>query len=137
LGGDPSAGAPADSGDGDNVVVSICKNDDGSYTVYAGSPPDSSGGADMSGDDADAMGAAGGGPAGSPAGGPPSGGGMGGDDGGQPADSIGAALKIAMDLLQADKGSEGAPGNADDQLNAGFSASKSPTPASGPSGQKY
>jgi hypothetical protein len=62
------------------------------------------------------------------------GGGAGG--GGQPADSIGAALKIAMDILQADKSSEGAPGNADDQLSAGYSSSKDPTPASGMK-QKY
>jgi hypothetical protein len=55
---------------------------------------------------------------------------------GIPADSIGAALKAALDILQADKSSEGAPGNADDQMAAGFSASQSPTPATGPS-QKY
>lgn len=65
------------------------------------------------------------------------GGGMGSSAQGQPADSIGAALKIAMDLLQADKSSEGAPGNADDQLSAGFSADKSPTPAKGGMSSKY
>lgn len=55
---------------------------------------------------------------------------------GTQADSIGAALKAALDILTADKSSEGAPGNADDQLAAGFSASQSPTPATGPA-QKY
>jgi hypothetical protein len=61
------------------------------------------------------------------AGGGNGGGGGGGATGsaGQPADSIGAALKLAMDIMQADKSSEGA---ADDQFAAGFGASKSPTP---------
>jgi hypothetical protein len=131
LGADPSAGGDDSGGD---VVVTICRNDDGSYTVYPGDEPDSGGGADDgSEDDADAMGAAGAAPA--PGGGAGGAGGAGGPQG-QPADSIGAALKIALDLLNADKSSEGAPGNADDQLAAGFSADKSPTPASGPS-QKY
>jgi hypothetical protein len=133
---DPTAGAGGDDTGGDDgtvTVVTICKAEDGSYIVYTGDKPD--GGADLSADDADAMGAAGGGPAGGAP--PPGGGGMGGGDGGQPADSIGSALKIAMDIMNEDKSSEGAPGNSDDQLNAGFTASKSPTPASGPSGQKY
>jgi hypothetical protein len=65
-------------------------------------------------------------------------GGGGGASQGVPADSIGAALKAALDILQADKGSEGAPGNADDQLAAGFGADKNPTPASAPAmKQKY
>lgn len=115
-------GAPDPSAGGDNVIVTICKNDDGSYTVYSGDEPDADGD-DMSGDDAGAMGSAGDATAAPTA-------------QGQPADSVGAALKIALDLLNADKSSEGAPGNADDQLAAGFSASQSPTPASGPA-QKY
>lgn len=132
---DPSGGAgdgsDADAGSGTDVVVTICKNPDGSYTVYAGDEPDAGAG-DMSEDDADAMGGAGDMPA-------PGGGAAGGAPPaaqGQPADSIGAALKAALDIMNADKSSEGAPGNADDQLNAGFSASQSPTPATGPA-QKY
>jgi hypothetical protein len=137
---DPSAGDPSAGGDdSSNVIVSICSNGDGSYTVYAGSPPDSDSD-DSSDDDTDAMGPAGGAPAAGAGGGAGGagamGGGMGGASQGQPADSIGAALKIALDLLNADKSSEGAPGNADDQLASGFSASKSPTPATGPA-QKY
>jgi hypothetical protein len=54
-------------------------------------------------------------------------GGAGGSQG-QPADSIGAALKAAMDILKADASSQGAPGSADDQFSAGFGASKAPTP---------
>jgi hypothetical protein len=139
-GGDPDSGGD-DSGGGDNVVVTICSNDDGSYTVYAGSPPDADDGSDMSDDDTDAMGAAGaapapGGGAGGGAGGMAGGMAGGGAPQGQPADSIGAAFKAALDIMNADKSSEGAPGNADDQLNAGFSASQSPTPATGPP-QKY
>lgn len=125
MGGDPAdAGADA----GGDVVVTICRNGDGSYTVYPGDEPDSGGdSADMSEDDVDAMGPAGAAPAGGGGGAPSS--------QGQSADSIGAALKVALDIMNADKSSEGAPGNADDQLAAGFSASKSPTPAS--MGQKY
>lgn len=124
-GGDPGA----ETGGGETVVVTICKNDDGSYTVYPGDEPDAGGGeVDMSEDDAGAMGDAGGGGA--------MDGGMAGGSQGQPADSVGAALKAAMDIMNADKGSEGAPGNADDQLAAGYSASQSPTPATGPA-QKY
>jgi hypothetical protein len=133
---DASAGAGAGDGsdsDSSDVIVTICKNDDGSYTVYAGDEPDAGDSGDMSLDDTDAMGSAGdataGGRAGMAGGGAP-------PPQGQPADSIGAALKAALDILNADKSSEGAPGNADDQLAAGFSASQSPTPATGPS-QKY
>ena len=144
MGGDPTMGgdrpAGGDAGDSGSesgeVIVTICSNGDGSYTVYAGDEPSSGdNNPDMSEDDADAMGPAGGAPApGGGAGGPPGGGS--GASQGQPADSVGQALKIALDILNADKSSEGAPGNADDQFQAGFGADKNPTPASGPS-QKY
>lgn len=129
---DPTAGAGPDPGSadaGDTVVVTIAKTGDGSYMVYAGDEPDAGGGddSDMSEDDAGAMGGAGDGPAGAPMGGAAGSSGSSGSSG-TPADSIGAALKAAMDILQSDKSSEGAPGNADDQLTAGFGASKSPTP---------
>lgn len=141
MGADPTAGADpgadADAGNGERVLLTICKKPDGTYTIYQGDEPDADdggGGADMSEDDADAMGAAGGAPA-------PGAGGMGGDmggdmggGGGTPADSKGAVLKVVLDALNADE-SSGAS-NADDQLQAGFSANQSPTPASGP-GQKY
>lgn len=120
-GADPSAGAEPDAAPASDVVVTICKNDDGSYTVYAGDEPDASG--DGSSDDADAMGGAGDAAAAPSA-------------QGQPADSIGAALKAALDIMNSDKSSEGAPGNADDQFAAGFGASQSPTPAGG-AAQKY
>lgn len=128
---DPSADASMDTDSGD-VLVTICSDGQGGYLVYAGDESESGGDADMSEDDDDAMGAAGAAAA-------APGGGMGGATPapqGQPADSIGAALKAAMTILQSDASSQGGPGNADDQLNAGFSASQSPTPASGPA-QKY
>lgn len=125
---DPSAGMGADAGtDGGDVLVTICSDGQGGYLVYAGDESESGG--DMSEDDDDAMGAAGAAPGGGMSGGTPT-------AQGQPADSIGAALKAAMTILQSDASSQGGPGNADDQLNAGFSASQSPTPASGPA-QKY
>ena len=131
---DPTAGMGADPSMGasdETVEVTITMKGDGSYMVYAGDEPDS-GGADMSGDDADAMGPAGAAPA--AAGAAPTGGNAGAA--GQPADSVGSALKLAMDILNASKSSEGAPGNSDDQLAAGFSSDKSPTPATSMK-QKY
>lgn len=127
---DPTAGADmgTDAGtDSGDVLVTICSDGQGGYLVYAGDESESGG--DMSEDDADTMGAAGAAPGGGMSGGTPT-------AQGQPADSIGAALKAAMTILQSDASSQGGPGNADDQLNAGFSASQSPTPASGPA-QKY
>lgn len=108
----PMAGAD-DMGSGETVLVTISATADGSFVVYDGDEAEGSG-ADMSAEDAEAG-------AGAPG------------ATGQPADSIGAALKIAMDILQAHKSAEGAPGTADDQFAAGFGASKAPTPATGPS----
>jgi hypothetical protein len=135
LGGDPSAGAGGDTDTGSDVLVTICSDGQGGYTVYAGDESDNdSGGGDMSEDDDDAMGAGGGGGMG---GGAMAGGGGGGDPGsaapqGQAASSIGEALKIAMTILQGDASSQGGA-SADDSFASGFGAS--PTPASG--GQKY
>jgi hypothetical protein len=106
LGGAPPPDPTADAGD-ENVVVTICKNGTGGYTVYAGDEPDEGDGGDMSGDDADAMGAGGAAPA-SPA--PAA--------QGQPADSIGAALKIAMDIMSQSE-SSGGP-SAEDNFAGGF-----------------
>jgi hypothetical protein len=127
------AGPDPDAGSDETVVCTITKTADGGYKVYAGDEPeDDDGGADMSEDDADAMGGAGmgaggTGSSGSGAGGDSASAGAGGSPG-QPASSIGAALKEAMTILQADASSAGAPGSADDQFTAGFGASKAPTP---------
>ena len=144
---DPSGGGadPTDPSGGDDnsetTEVTITMKGDGTYMVYPGPAPDDSGSSDddTSEDDDDAMGAAGDQPAGGgPAGGASMGAGMmgGGAAQGQPAQSIGEALKLAMDILNSSAQSAGAPGSADDQLNAGFTASKSPTPATGMA-QKY
>ena len=134
---DPTAGAgpDPDAGSDETVVCTITKTADGGYKVYAGDEPeDDDGGADMSEDDADVMGSSGSGASGGGAGGGAAGGpgdaGMASGSGaqGQPASSIGAALKEAMTILQADASSAGAPGSADDQFTAGFGASKAPTP---------
>jgi hypothetical protein len=143
MGGDPMAGAAqggdADTDSDDQVVVTICKNSDGSYTVYPGDEPEAGGAGDMddgSEDDADALGPAGAAPAPGGAAGGMGSGGNGGAPQGQPADSVGAALKIALTILQADASSAGAPGDAESQFAGGFGADKSPTPATGPA-QKF
>ena len=130
-------GGPTDTDAGDqsgDVLVTISSDGQGGYLVYAGDEPDSGGGADMSEDDADAMGAAGGAAAGG-AGAPPAAGAGGGEQG-VPADSIGAALKAALDILQAAASSAGAPGDAESQFAGGFAADKNPTPAGAGVGMK-
>lgn len=116
---DPGAMPPPDMGDagGDTVVCTISKTADGGYMVFAGDEPEEGEAGDMSVDDAAAMGPAGD----APAGGAPS-------AQGQPADSIGAALKAALDILQSDASAGSAAGSPDQQFSAGFGASKSPTP---------
>lgn len=122
---DPNAAPDAGSDDSDSdVLVTITKSADGSYLVFAGDEP-SDGGDDSSDDDADAMGGGG-----APASSSPSAQGI-------PADSVGAALKAALDIMNADQSSAGAPGDADSQFAGGFNASKSPTPATGAMKQKY
>ena len=136
-GADPTEGGPTDTDAGDqsgDVLVTISSDGQGGYLVYAGDEPDSGGGADMSEDDADAMGAAGGSAVGGAA--PPTAG-AGGGERGVPADSIGAALKAALDILQAAASSAGAPGDAESQFAGGFSADKNPTPAGAGMKQKY
>lgn len=114
-GGAAPAPAPDDTDQGDQsgqVLATIVDNGDGTYTVYQGDEPD---GSDQdegaSEDDAD-IGAP------SPA-----------DQGGQHADSIGAMLKIVMEIAREASSSQGAPGSSESQFQAGFGASKEPTPA--------
>lgn len=114
---DPDAGAAPPAPD--DVVVTIVKTGDGSYTVYAGDEPDEGAGGDMAGGDAMA---AGGAPPPPPA------------PQGTPADSIGAALKAAMDILQSDASGGDQPGNAQDQFASGFGAAP---PSGGQLAQKY
>lgn len=128
---DGAAPPAAEPDAGEGVVVTIARNGDGTYTVYSGDEPDAGGdmgAADMGEADVAAMGdagdvAAGGGPVAPAA-------------QGQQAGSIGAALKIAMDILQQDEGADGL-GSANDQFAAGYAADRSPTPARGGIAQKY
>lgn len=137
-GADPDAGADAgddttgatDAGDddtGDTVLVTIAQGADGGYVVYAGDEPDDGDGA--SADDDAAAGGAGAGAAGAAAGG----------ESGQHVDSIGAALKAALDILNESASSAGAAGSSDDQFAAGYGGDQSPTPAAarGARGLKY
>lgn len=117
-GAPPMGAAPGDDADAgspdDNVICTVCKNEDGTYTVYQGDEPEG-GDEDMSSDDASAMG---------PAGDQPS-------NQGQQAGSVGEALKLVMSILQQDAQSGG---GAEAQFASGFNGDQSPTPASG---QKY
>jgi hypothetical protein len=139
-GDDAGADSGDDTGDMSNtVLVTIASAPDGGYVVYSGDEPDGGGGdAGGSADDDAAMGGgdgAGGGAAGAPM---ATGGAAGADagaSGGQHVDSIGAALKAALDILNESAGSAGAPGSADDQFASGFDGDKSPTPAAAKSGR--
>lgn len=134
----------ADAGDEDTgsaVLVTIAKGPDGGYLVYAGDEPDEGDeGSDDEGqseDDINAEAGAGGGegdqggaassaPVPAPAG-----------AGAQHADSIGQALKFALDILDEDASSEGGEGTSEDQFAAGFNEGKEPTPAAPKTRQKY
>lgn len=131
MGGDPMAGAAgdADTAGVGRVILTVCEGPDGGYVIYPGDEPEGGAGdADMSEDDADAMGPAG--AASAPNGGSPA-------PQGQPAASIGEALKLALDIMQSDASSAGAPGDADSQFASGFSADKAPTPATGSPAQRF
>lgn len=113
------AAAPVDAGTdepGDeNVLLTVCKEADGTYSLIKGDEQD-----------ADGMDAAGSADvAGSPE-----------QSNKQTFDSVGSLLKGILDLLNEDKASAGAPGDADDQFNAGFDENAPAKPAS-PMAQKY
>jgi hypothetical protein len=114
MGAPPAPDPGSTPGDDSNVVCTITKTGDGSYMVYAGDEPgDDSGDAGMSSDDIDAMGPSG--DASAPK--------------GQPADSVGAALKAAMDILQADaSGGAGGGGAEAAFMSAGGAGAGGPPP---------
>lgn len=124
---DPTAMSPDASGDSSETLVTICKNADGTYTVYAGDEPDASAdtGADdgESDDDDAAMDGQSAAPPMAPAGGDMS--------SGKQCSTIGAALKAALDILNEDKSSEGGEGSSEDQFQAGYGGDQSPTPMMG------
>jgi hypothetical protein len=120
---DTDTGDSGDQGSDSDVLVTIARGSDGGYVVYSGDEPEEGG------DDESAEGEAGGG---APAGGM----GGAGAGGGQQVDSIGAALKAALDILNEDASSAGAPGSSQDQFQAGYSAPQAATPASQPGGRR-
>lgn len=141
-GDDTGADAGADMGTDDTgdtsntVLVTIAQGPDGGYIVYAGDEPDE-GSDDDEGAAADAGAAGGGGGGGGGAGG--AGAAAEGAEGRQ-VDSIGAALKAALDILNESASSQGEAGSSEDQFTGGYGADQSATPASARparSGLKY
>lgn len=115
---DPSAGAgsdPSDGGESGNVLCTILKNDDGTYTLIDGDEDDS--------DTSDGSADGGGGDAG-------------GDSAGQQFDSKGGLLKAILDILNEDESSQGGDGSSGDQFQAGYDEDAPATPA-GQIPQKY
>jgi hypothetical protein len=126
--GDDTAPDTGESEESD-VLVTIARDPAGGYLVYAGDEPEEDEGG------AEDEGAEGNGEAGAGAGaGMASGGGA---EAGQHADSVGAALKAAMDILQESENSAGAPGSSEDQFAAGFAGGAAPAPAAGPTRMKH
>jgi hypothetical protein len=113
------AAAPAAEAPDSNVLVTITSDGQGGFMVYPGDEPEEDETGDMSGDDAAAMGPSGDEPASQ----------------GEPADSVGAALKLAMTILQSAASGGAGPNNAADNFASGFGA----PPAGGSSAipQKY
>lgn len=96
----PAADPSQDTGSDDSTtLVTICKKADGTYVVYAGDEPEP--------DDTE--------------------GGEGAEANATPADSVGGALKAALDILKADE-------NGDEQgdFQAGFDGGSSASPPKAP-----
>lgn len=110
-----AAGDDADAGDDHQVLLTVCKEADGTYSLIQGDEEEA--------DDAGAGGAEGASPAED----------ADASENKQNFDSIGALLKGVLDILKADASSEGGEGSADDQFQAGFDESKPAAPAA----QKY
>lgn len=106
----PAPATPDPGGDdtgatdtGPDVLCTITKSGDGTYTVYAGDEPEGDEGGDMAG-----------------------GAGTGTAPQGVPADSPGAVLKAVLDILKADQSGGGA---AEDNFQSGFSGASTPPTA--------
>jgi hypothetical protein len=114
--------AGEDTGHDEDVICTICKTADGTYTVHEGDEPE--GGEDE-------------GEGGEPSGEQPD-----GADEGEQYDSIGAVLKAVMDILQKD--AEGGEGGAMQNFTAGYEGGAAASPAKagmnapvGAAGSKY
>lgn len=111
--------APEGEEDTSDVLLTVCKEADGTYSLIKGDEEDADG-ADMAGSaDVD----------GTPE-----------QAGKQMFDSKGALLKAILDILNEDESSGGADGSSEDQFQSGFGAGAAPpAPAAPPSPmpQKY
>lgn len=110
-----SGGDAGDGGTEGDVLCTILKNADGTYTLIDGDEDD--------GDTSDGSADGGAGDAG-------------GDSAGQQFDSVGGLLKAILDLLKEDESSDGADGSSGDQFQAGYDESAPAAPA-GQLPQKY
>ncbi len=109
-----AAGGDDDEDEGEEVLMTICKEADGTYCLYKGDEPEEG---EEGEEGAEGEGAVAGG------------------ENKQTFDSVGALLKGVLDVLNEDKESAGAPGSADDQFSAGFDESTPKAPA--PMAQKF
>lgn len=132
-GADPGADTGMDDTDSTDasptVLVTIAQGPDGGYIVYAGDEPDD-GASDAGGLDGGAGGAADG--AGEAA--------AGAAPAGQQCDSVGSALKAALDILKESESSAGAMGSSEDQFTGGYGGDQTATPTAskpGRGGMKY
>ncbi|MDE2104678.1 MAG: hypothetical protein KGL39_46005 [Patescibacteria group bacterium] len=130
---DQDTAPDTDTGDqGDespDVLVTIAKGPDGGYLVYDGDEPDEGGadtGEDESGADMEA-GAAAGADAGAPPAAPAPAG-----PAAQHCDSIGSALKAALDILRSDENGEG-----EAAFHAGFAGGSGASPSKPMMPQKH
>lgn len=98
-------------GSEDMVLLTVCKEPDGTYSLIKGDEED----APAEGEEAAAPGA---------------------ESNKMMFDSVGALLKGILDLLNEDKSSEGAEGSSEDQFAAGFDENAPPKPAA-PIPQKF
>lgn len=134
--------------DGDEtVLVTITKGADGGYTVYAGDEPEEDGGEGEEGDEGAADGGDEGDETGTGEGGTEAAAGApeaGGEDEGAEAEpegekceTIGAALKAAMDILKNDEAESNGEGSDQDNFAAGFAGGSEASPPTPAMAQKY
>lgn len=117
-GADQAGDGTTGDGGGDqseDVLLTVLKNDDGTYTLIEGDEDDGGAG-DMGSDGSESD-----------------------ESNGQQFDSKGSLLKAILDILNEDKSSSGAEGSSDDQFNAGYNENAPTPPASGGAtmAQKY
>lgn len=109
-GGDAAGGE--EDGDGKTVLLTVCKEADGTYRLIPGDEPEPE-----EGDDGEAS----------------------GEDMGKTYDSIGSLLKAILDMLNAKAGDEGTDeASGEDEFQKGFGADAAAGAAGGaPMAQKY